>query len=356
MTSRIRTSGLALVAVCVLSNVVGCGGGKSNSAGGSPVSPSPTPSPSPAPAPTPAPPPAAIRVSFKTVNVLTGRPVTGVRVHIDGRAAELDSGPTGTFVMEETTAGVLTVTLSSSEIVTRVTSLRVPGSDGEIGLIPKDLNMTAFEQMVRRLNSRLARWTAAPRLVMQRRVLKYAETSTFTATDQLMSDASAKAIIDDLTMALPDLTGGEYRNFADVVHTTASINAQVSLFNPGDIVVAYFSGLNAATGSIGLGSRSYGNDGSVRSGQVYLDAGYDGQGLYAHIARMHELGHALGWDHVTDAASVMAPVATNWPTSFDRDATKVAFKRGLGNRAPDTDQDGFTINLIGFTGPSIPVP
>jgi len=87
-----------------------------------------------------------------------------------------------------------------------------------------------------------------------------------------------------------------------------------------------------------------------------LDAGYDGQGLYAHIARMHELGHALGWDHVTDAASVMAPVATNWPTQFDRDATRVAFKRALGNRAPDNDQDGFTINPLGLGGPSIKLP
>ena len=49
-------------------------------------------------------------------------------------------------------------------------------------------------------------------------------------------------------------------------------------------------------------------------------------------------------------ASVMMPVATNWPTSFDRDATKIAFKRGLGNRAPDNDQDAFTINPSGSPG------
>jgi hypothetical protein len=355
MTRRIRISGFVLVALLPALVAAGCGGSKGSAA--TPVSPSATPSAGPAPAPTPAPTP-AVRVSFTTVNVLTGRPVTGVRVQIEGRA-DLDSGPTGTFVVEGATASVLAVTLSSSEIVTRVTHLRVPGSDGEIALIPKDFNMSAFEQMARRPGSGLVRWTTPPRLLIQRRVLRWAETAgdTYTSTtDQLMSDAAAKAITDDLVMALPDLTGGEYRNFADIVHTTAGVNNPVSMVSAGDIVVAYFTGLTAARGAIGLGSRTYGNDGSVRSGQVYLDAGYDGQGLYAHIARMHELGHALGWDHVTDAASVMAPVATNWPTSFDRDATRVAFKRGLGNRAPDNDQDAFTINPLGLAGPSIKMP
>jgi len=355
MTRRILRSGFALVAPLLVLIAAGCGGSKETAP--SPATPSATPSPGPTPAPTPTPPPPAVRVSFRTINVLTGRPVTGVRVQIDGRA-DLDSGPTGAFVVEGGAANVLAVTLSSSEIVTRVTHLRVPGSDGEIGLIPKDFNMSAFEQMTRRSGFGLVRWTTPPRLVIQRRVLRWSEaaTDTYTSTDQLMSDASAKAIIDDLVMALPDLTGSEFRSFADIVHTTAGVNNPVSMVSAGDIIVAYFTGLTAARGAIGVGSRTYGNDGSVRSGQVYLDAGYDGQGLYAHIARMHELGHALGWDHVTDAASVMTPVATNWPTSFDRDATKIAFKRGLGNRAPDSDQDAFTINPLGLAGFSIKLP
>jgi len=64
------------------------------------------------------------------------------------------------------------------------------------------------------------------------------------------------------------------------------------------------------------------------------------------------------WDGITSPTRRPSwpPVATNWPTQFDRDATRVAFKRALGNRAPDNDQDGFTINPLGLGGPSIKLP
>jgi len=231
MTRRIRIAGFVFATGLSVLTAAGCGGSKGSTA--SPVAPSATPAAGPAPAPTPPPPPPAVRVSFTTVNVLTGRRVTGVRVQIDGRS-DLDSGPTGTFVVEGATASVLAVTLSSSEIVTRVTHLRVPGSDGEIGLIPKDFNLSAFEQMARRGGFGLVRWTTPPRLVIQRRVLQWSESATdvYTSTDQLMSDAAAKAIIDDLVMALPDLAGNEYRGFADIVHTTAGVGNPVSMVSP----------------------------------------------------------------------------------------------------------------------------
>jgi hypothetical protein len=63
--------------------------------------------------------------------------------------------------------------------------------------------------------------------------------------------------------------------------------------------------------------------------------------------RVHEMGHALGYGHVTLRASFMNSSAVNEPLDFDRDATRLAFQRPLGNRSPDRDPDGFSTNLRG---------
>jgi hypothetical protein len=290
-----------------------------------------------------------VRVRFTTVNVLTGRPVTGVRVQIAG-LPDLDSGPNGTFVVETTTAGTLTATLSSSEIITRVTKLRVPGVEGEVSLMPRDFNMVGFDQMARRPNVGLVRWTSQPRLVIERRVLQYAESADFTyvATEQVMSDSVFSSLVADLSSGLADLTGNEYRGFSSVQQITSSEGARVSLVSSGDIKVAKVRGLTNARNAIGLGGASSTPAGAVTLGLMMLDEDYDGRGSYAVHVRVHELGHALGWQHVTEGQSVMHPTDTSFTTQFDRDAGRLAFKRMIGSKSPDVDQDAFTINLSGM--------
>lgn len=53
----------------------------------------------------------------------------------------------------------------------------------------------------------------------------------------------------------------------------------------------------------------------------------------------HELGHALGFAHVSATPSVMAATVFSDVTDFDRQVGAIVFQRPAGNQAPDVDPD-----------------
>ncbi len=114
----------------------------------------------------------------------------------------------------------------------------------------------------------------------------------------------------------------------------------------GEIVVARFAGLQAATGFWGYGRWASDGAGSIRAGIIMLDAAFDTSGsVYRRSLRVHELGHALGYNHVTSRESVMNSSAQTEPNQFDLQGARLAFLRPPGNRSPDRDPDAFTVNL-----------
>lgn len=114
----------------------------------------------------------------------------------------------------------------------------------------------------------------------------------------------------------------------------------------GEIVVARFVGLQAATGFWGYGRWASDGAGTIRAGIIMLDADFDSSGsVYRRSLRVHELGHALGYNHVNARESVMNSSARTEPNDFDRNGARIAFLRPPGNRAPDSDPDQFTINI-----------
>jgi hypothetical protein len=121
----------------------------------------------------------------------------------------------------------------------------------------------------------------------------------------------------------------------------------VHLLNDGVITAVRYVGLQDATGFIGLGSWLFHSDGSIAGGTIMLDRDYERRNTALRRAvRAHELGHALGYNHVTLASSVMNPLATTEPTTFDLAACQIAFQRRPGNRAPDTDIDFLSLNRV----------
>jgi hypothetical protein len=70
---------------------------------------------------------------------------------------------------------------------------------------------------------------------------------------------------------------------------------------------------------------------------MWLDRDFDKGDARRWLLRTHELGHALGYNHVTVRTSIMNPAIGPEPTDFDRAGAVIAFQRPVGNVSPDTD-------------------
>ncbi|MEZ5316986.1 MAG: carboxypeptidase regulatory-like domain-containing protein [Vicinamibacterales bacterium] len=285
----------------------------------------------------------------RAIGALTGEGLPGVRVSGDG-IAPVTTGADGTFSLTMTTPTLQTLMLSFSGagVVERRTHARVPDTDLRVSLIPDSFNLRAFDEMLR--EPALRRWTRAPSLLVERRAL------TFTSEDmtggparaELMDDWAVGSLVTDLTWALPQLTGDTFVRFGDVQLRATPEGADVALLNDGVITVVRVVGLTDGTGYWGFSRWQYAADGTVTGGVMFLDAEFDGgSSPFKRALRAHELGHALGYAHVTQAASVMNASARLEPTDFDRDACRIAFARAPGNRAPDIDPDEVSLNRLG---------
>lgn len=278
------------------------------------------------------------------VDAISDGAVAGVTLHIDG-SGDAVSSSNGSFAVESTQSSP-SVRLTSPVTVERVAQLLVPGPTVVLSVIPISFDLTAFDQMFR-TSSRLQRWMTPPRVVLQRRVLQFTQATdnSFIATAALMTDAEAAGVLADLRWALPQATGNRFGAFTGEPEETASVGERVVVSRTGDIVVAEYSGLSAVTGGAGWGRWALDSHGAVVGGIIMLDRGFEtSQTPFRRSLRTHELGHALGYSHVTTRASFMNSSASVEPLAFDRDATKIAFQRQPGSRSPDIDPSGYTAN------------
>jgi hypothetical protein len=201
--------------------------------------------------------------------------------------------------------------------------------------------------------SQLLRWTDAPPLTIQTRTLQFTAVNDadFTALDDQMTDAEYAKLVEDLQWALPQLTGGRYSAFAGITRQTADVGARVHILNSGTITVARYVGLTQATTFWGYSRWFFGGDAAITSGESMLDRDFERSGSpFLRSLRAHELGHALGYNHVTVRPSVMNTSARLEPNDFDRDGSRVAFQRPPGNRSPDNDPVAFSANRLRASG------
>jgi hypothetical protein len=291
-------------------------------------------------------------VSGRTVDVLSRLPIAGVAVRIDG-AGESTTDADGAFtVTAAATGGRQRITMSSASTVDRQTHIRVPGQAPTVTLIPRAFDLRTFDEMFRARGG-LHRWIEAPRLVVQRRVLAFTNTTamSYVATADTMSDAETSDLIADLRWALPQLTGGTFQDFAGVDVELAAEGAAVAISRPGVITVARYDGLGDALSAWGYGRWSWNAAGEVQAGAMLLDNTFElANSPYRRSLRAHEFGHTLGYDHVSITTSVMHISARIEPTPFDRDAATIAFLRRPLNLSPDIDPDPITVNGMATAG------
>jgi hypothetical protein len=172
-------------------------------------------------------------------------------------------------------------------------------------------------------------WASTPRLLVLTSVMEYhtAESSHYAATSERVSAEELQSLVDDLSRALAVLTTGAFEQFAVVEYETVAAGTSVSIVRPNQIVVGRFQGVRRLANSIGFGGRKSRRDGAIVGAAVVLDNDFDRASSMRGLLRTHELGHALGFNHVKSRPSIMNPSIGSDMTGYDRQVAMLAFQR-----------------------------
>jgi hypothetical protein len=183
--------------------------------------------------------------------------------------------------------------------------------------------------MLRGAKGQVQRWATSPELVVLDSVMEYrsGERTDYPATSEVLSDAEVDELIDDLTAALAVLTGNAFERFSAVSRERLSAGALARVTQPNRIVVGRYRDVQRQLHTIGLGGRASKADGTITAAAILLDAEFDRTNDARRLLRMHELGHALGYNHVQSRISIMNPRIGPEPTDFDRLAASIAFRK-----------------------------
>ncbi|HET7220607.1 MAG TPA: matrixin family metalloprotease [Vicinamibacterales bacterium] len=272
----------------------------------------------------------------QTVYAIDGAAAPNLTVRIGDRAVTSDGS--GHFQLDISRTGTYPATIRGNGVVDRETRVSGASDPLRLSLIPSSFDLAAFDEMFRTLNSRLARWTTRPALVVLAAVMDYRGTGeTYEATGEQLTDDEVSQMIAHHTEGLALLTGGVYTNFASVDVERPASGTRVNPLRAGTIVVGRYRGIVSFARTIGYGQWSEMADGTINGGATFLDREFDRGDSRRRLLRIHELGHALGYQHVESRASIMNPSIGPEPNDFDRAGAIIAFQRPVGNRAPDVD-------------------
>ncbi len=299
------------------------------------------------------------QTSGHVVDILSGAGITGVTpVSTDHDITTVMTDVTGAFTVKVagSSAGTVALSFGVPGIVTRQTFVKVPGDPVTITAIASSFDLPAFNEMCRSSlisgSPVLMRWTTAPPLVIQTQTMQYTDISNaqFTTLSDTLSDTEYNGLVADLNWALPQMSGGQFGGFAGTTRQNSAPGTAITMLVSGQISIGRFVGLTAATGFAGYTRWQFRSDGVVTAGMIMLDRDFERSGATTLRAlRTHELGHALGYNHVTVRTSVMNSTARFEPNAFDLSATKIAFLRQPGNHTPDIDPTGFSTNSLKLT-------
>jgi len=294
-------------------------------------------------------PPTGPTMSGSVVDALSNQGVPDATIRIDGVGETTSAGDGRFSIVVPEPAQIRRVHASAFSAIERVTRMRVPASGALVNLMPASIDLAAFDQMFRGNEGMLHRWVAAPRIVIQRRALQFTNTNDaqYRATSAVISDADVNALMSDLAGALPKLTGGTFAGFAEQRVETAAEGDMVSVTRPGWIVVARYQGLATANGYWGYTRWAWNGAGEVQAASIMFDDVFEASfSPYARSLHAHELGHALGYNHVSIRPSVMNIDAKTDICDWDRDGASLAFMRPTLNQSPDVDPEPYTVNAL----------
>jgi hypothetical protein len=297
----------------------------------------------------------------ETVSAIDGKPISGVAVKVGARSVVSDS--LGRFELQDLEEGAAVVTMSGPSIVERRRSVAIPADAAKETLIPSAFDLEAFDEMFRG-TGQLQRWMSPPALVVLGSIMQYHTIGSeeYQATSEQLSDDEVTQLIEHLTEGLALLSGGRFSAFSSVAVERPASGQRSNTLRSDTIVVGRYRGVKTLGNTIGLGRWSTNGDtAEVTGGAIYLDQNFDRTSDARRLLRIHELGHALGYLHVTKRTSIMNPAIGPAPTEFDRQAAMIAFERMPGNQSPDNDggeaprSRGGIFGVRGVRGSTAPV-
>jgi hypothetical protein len=233
--------------------------------------------------------------------------------------------------------------------IERETSVRVPDDHPvDLSLIPSTHDLTAFEEFSPR-TAGLRRWTRNPRLMVLSHAVDYSGATLgfreFPVIDRPITRVQLDCLAAGIAASLPELSGGHLVwDSIGIMEVEPGARFRTDETPEGTIVVLPSISLGApGRGTAYVGTQPF----ALSRGAIWMNAEILNFCVTALLYR-HELGHALGYLHVTRTFSIMSPGGLpSEPTEFDRNSIEILFQRRPGNLPPDRDPTGVAVNVIG---------
>jgi hypothetical protein len=212
----------------------------------------------------------------------------------------------------------------AAALTSGLTTVSTQAADGGAGAA---IEAAAVRELLYGPKGRQEGWTSVPELVVLASVMQFAGTDAtagYTATEERLSAEEARELAADLEEALGELTGGMMTRFAAVRVEDVPAGGIATAFRRGQIVAGRYRDVQKQTGTVGYGGRAT-RSSVITAAAVFLDRDFDREPGRRKLLRTHELGHALGYNHVESERSVMNPRVGSGITDFDRRVIRIAF-------------------------------
>jgi hypothetical protein len=190
------------------------------------------------------------------------------------------------------------------------------------------IEVAGLDEMLRDSKGQLQYWSSVPELVVLTSVMQYHTTDSreYVATSELLSAKDTQSLVADLTLALRQLTDNTFEDFASIRYEAVPAGSAAAIVRPKQIVVGRFQGLTDLAHTIGFGGRSTRRS-EIVGAAILLDSEFDRTSAKRRLSRTHELGHALGFNHVKSRVSIMNERIGPEVTDVDRQLGLLAFQR-----------------------------